>query len=186
VSFEPADARREVVLEGVDAPDVVLRWSHADAYAIVSGELRGDEAMRRTTVIADDYVGPPAPLNLMARPELDALPHVPGATLVVQYLYRNGPFGDVSYALSFEDGRVVDECLGRVTDPTVTVAVSYRAMALVRAGEMTILEALEQGSVDGPLGALGVLGGISEDPRFHAAELATGRHAIALAALAEL
>lgn len=59
-------------------------------------------------------------------------------------------------------------------------------MALVRAGEMTILEALEGGSVDGPVGALGVLAGISEDPRFHRAELATGRHAIALAALGDL
>jgi hypothetical protein len=59
-------------------------------------------------------------------------------------------------------------------------------MALVRAGEITIIEALEDGTVDGPVGALGLLAGISEDPRFHAAELATGRHAIALAALGDL
>jgi hypothetical protein len=174
----------------VDRPDVELQWSLADATAIVSRQLRGDEALRRTTVKATSvdgaYVGPPAPLNLLWRPELEELPVVPGATVAVQYIYRNGPFGDVNHGLRFVDGRCVDESLGTLADAVVTVDVPYRAMALVRAGEMTILEALEDGSVDGPVGALAVLAGITEDPRFHAAELATGRHAIALAALGDL
>lgn len=106
--------------------------------------------------------------------------------MTVQYRYCDGPFGDVNYALSFVDGRCVDESLGVVAEASVSVEVPYRAMALVRAGDITILEALEGGSVDGPVGALAVLAGISEDPRFHAAELATGRHAIALAALGDL
>jgi len=59
-------------------------------------------------------------------------------------------------------------------------------MALVRAGEITIIDALVGGNVEGREGALALLAGIHEDPRFHAAELATGRHAIALAAFAEL
>jgi hypothetical protein len=174
----------------VDDPDAELQWSQADATAIISRVHRGDDALRRTTVVTavgdGCYVGPPAPLNLLCRPELAELPLVWGATVTVQYRYRNGPFGDVNYALSFVDGRCVDESLGVVADATVNVEASYRAMALVRAGEMTILEALEGGSVDGPVGALGVLAGISEDPRFHSAELATGRHAIALAALGDL
>lgn len=174
----------------IDDADAELQWSAADASAIVSGVLRGDDALRRTTVVAAAgdvcYVGRPAPLNLLCRPELAELPLVRGATVTVQYRYRNGPFGDVNYALSFIDGRCVDESLGVVAEPSVRVEVSYRAMALVRAGEITILEALDGGSVDGPVGALGVLAGISEDPRFHSAELATGRHAIALDALGNL
>lgn len=61
-----------MLLEHVDAPDIELRWSTEDAEAIFSYTLRGDEAMRRTTVIDGDYAGPPAPCNLMCRPELDA------------------------------------------------------------------------------------------------------------------
>ncbi len=174
----------------IDEPEAEVRWPLADAHAIVSRRLRGNDALRRTTVVAEmkdgRYAGPPAPYNLRRRAELDELPVVPGATLTVQYVYRGGPFGDVDYSLTFADGRLEDESLAVVADHTVTVDVSYRAMALVRAGEITILDALESGSVDGPVGALAVLAGLSEDPRFHAAELATGRHAIALAALGDL
>lgn len=195
------DAVAHLVIEGgrvvalgegpIDAPDAVLGWSPADAQAIFTRQLRGDDALRATTVEArradgSTYAGPPAPLNLSAQPELKDLPRIPDATFVVQYHYREGPFGLVSYVLAFEDGRVVDERLGDADAPAVTVDVTYRAMALVRCGEMTILEALETGRVDGQLGAMAALAGISESREFHAAEVATGRHAVALAALGEL
>jgi hypothetical protein len=174
----------------IDDADAELRWSMADTRAIVFRRRRGDDALRSTTVVAraadGQYVGPPAPLNLRQRPELDDLSTIPGATLTVQYLYQNGPFGDVNYGLSFRDGHCVDEFLGTIPQATVRVEVTYRTMALVRAGEMTILEALEDGRIEGSIGALGVLAGISEDPLFHRAELATGRHAIPLATLGDL
>ena len=122
----------------------------------------------------------------MCRPELDALPVVAGASLRVQYRYRAGPFGDVNHVLSFENGRLVEENLGVAVDPDVEVDVTYRAMALVRGGEMTILEALENGSLRGDLGPLATLAGISESDEFRAVELASGRHALALAVLGEL
>jgi hypothetical protein len=59
-------------------------------------------------------------------------------------------------------------------------------MAEVRAAEKTILEALEGGAVRGDIGPLATLAGIVESAAFHAAELATGRHALALATLGEL
>jgi hypothetical protein len=174
----------------IEEPDLELRWGRNDARDIVLRHTRGNDVLLRTTVLAQaadgPYVGPPAPLNLGSRSELLEMPRIPEATFTVQYRYQRGPFGDVSYALSFEDGRLARELVGHVADPDVTVEVSYRAMALVRAGEKTILEALDDGRVDGELGAMAMLAGISESREFHAAELGTGRHAVPLAALGEL
>lgn len=171
-------------------PDVALRWASDDAAAIAQGDLAGNGALLRTTAIASDadgtYVGPPAPLNLGSRPELDAMPRIPGANVTVKYLYRNGPFGDMSYVLAFVDGRLEYEGLRERGPADVVVDVSYRAMAAVRAGEMSILEALVDGSITGDEGSMGLLAGISESREFHAAELATARHAFALATLGEL
>src|SRR5437763_1740924 len=47
----------------LDAADAELQWEPTDARAIVLREVRGDEAMQRTTVVAPKdngrYVGPP-------------------------------------------------------------------------------------------------------------------------------
>lgn len=174
----------------IEAADAELQWSLADAQAIVSRVLRGNEALRRTTVTVPlqdgRYVGTPAPLNLRSRPELAEMQLVPGATLNVQYHYRSGPFGDVDYTMSFVDGQCTEESLGEIDDAMVTIDVTYRAMALTRAGEITVIDALVGGGIEGPEGALMLIAGIREDPHYHAAELATGRHAIALAALGDL
>jgi hypothetical protein len=170
----------------ISDPDARLCWPRAEAVAILQGTLSGDDALTATTVVTGDYTGPPAPLNLACRPELVALPLVPHASIGVQYTYRAGPFGDVSYALTFENGRLDREQLGPLADPDVVVEVSYRTFALVRAGEMTVLEALEDGHVDGEIGPLAVLAGISESDEFRDAERATGRHAFALATLGQL
>jgi hypothetical protein len=148
--------------------------------------LQGNEALAATTVVDGDYIGPPAPLDLVGRAELSKLPAVPGATLGVQYVFRDGPFGDVMHGLVFEDGRLVAQQLGKLEHIDVMVEVTYRAMARRRAGEITMLEALEGGNVAGDLGPLALLAGIQESHEFHAAELATGRHAFALAALGQV
>ena len=70
--------------------------------------------------------------------------------------------------------------LGRVPEPDVTVEVPFLVMAQVRRGDLSILEALEHGRVDGKLGPLGLLAGISESPEFHRAELACGASGLAL------
>jgi hypothetical protein len=174
----------------LDEPDVELRWQTEDARRILGRELRSDDAMQATTVVArtadDIYVGPPAPLNLACRPELASLPVVAGATVTVQYRYRRGPFGDVDHVLRFEDGRLAEERLGRLEDPDVRVDVTYSAMAQVRAGDISIVDGLADGAVHGDIGPLAALAGILESPEFHTAEVATGRHALALAVLGEL
>jgi hypothetical protein len=174
----------------VDDPDVVVHWSRSVASAILRGELRDDDAWRATTISAMTatglYTGPPAPMNFACRPELDLLPHIPGASLCAQFRFPVGPFGAVQYALRFNDGRVVDEFLGEREDVDVRIEMTYRNMALARAGEITVIDALEGGSVIGDVGALMALGGISESPEYQRAERATGQHAIALSVLGEL
>jgi hypothetical protein len=196
IMFEAGDARWHLVLErgevvalaagGVEDPDVTVRWDAEHARSILNYSLQGDDAMAVTTVVDGAYTGPPAPLNLVGRPELEKMPRVPGGNLGVQYLFRDGPFGDVLHAFIFEEGHLVAQQLGKIEHMDVMVELTYRAMARVRAGEITIIEGLEGGSVAGELGPLALLAGISESPEFHEAELASGRHALALAAMGQV
>jgi len=174
----------------VDA-EAELRWSPEDAAALLSGRLEGDEAYRRTTLAerssnGGDYVGPPPPMDLGERAELQDLPELPGATVLTQYRFRSGPFGAVDYWIRWEDGRVTGMDLGVVEDHDVRVEVTYRAMAKVRDGSMSIIEALEDGSVDGKIGPMALLAGVSEGREWQRAERAGGPAAGALATLGEL
>ena len=194
------DSRRffQVVEDGVlrrwepgelDGPDIEVRWDWEHARRIYRRELDGTDALSGTIVFErrpdHDYVGPPSPMDLGERPELANLPRLPDVTLTVQYEYPAGPFGHVSFAIAFVDGRVDAMQLGRVPEPDATVEVPFRVMAQVRRGDLSILEALEHGRVDGKLGPLALLAGISESPEFHRAELACGASGLALGNLGE-
>jgi hypothetical protein len=167
-----------------------VRWRPDDARAVLTGQLEGDEAYARTTIAehgpAGEYVGPPPPMDLADRPELEAMPTLPGATVLTWYRFTSGPFGDVDYFIRLEDGRVVGMGLGEPPDHDVRVVVSYRAMADVRNGTITIIEALGTGSVDGKIGPMALLAGVSEGPEFHLAEEQGGPAGLALATLGEL
>ena len=171
--------------------DAEVRWSPEDAAAVLSGRLEGEEAYRRTVLAerakAGDYVGPPPPMDLAEREEeLAALPAMPGVSVVTQYRFRSGPFGTVDYWIRWEDGALVGMDLGVLDEPDVRVEVSYRAMARVRKGSMTIIEALEDGSVDGKIGPMALLAGVSESREFQRVERAGGPAGGALATLGEL
>jgi hypothetical protein len=167
-----------------------VRWSPEDAAAVLSGRLEGDEAYRRTTVAerarAGDRVGPPPPMDIAERDELHALPALPGVTVLTQYRFRSGPFGMVDFWMRWEDGRITGMDLGLVDDADVRVEVKYRAMVKVRDGSITIIEALEDGSVDGKIGPMALLAGVSESREFQRAERAGGPSGEALATLGEL
>ena len=174
----------------LDAADVEVRSSLADAVKIWRRGLCDDGAMRATTVVAPvrggTYTGPPCPADLLVRRELDVVPSIPGASLLVEYTFSDGPFGVVHHWLRFERGRPVSEGFGQIEAADVRVGVPYRAVPQVRSGERTIIEVLEGGTLQGELGPLALLAGILESPEFHDAELATGRHGFALAVLGEL
>jgi hypothetical protein len=146
--------------------------------------------MRAATVVtrlADGvYRGAPAPGDLLRRPEFDGLPKIAEASLVVAYTFRRGPFGLLHHWFRFENGRPVDDGFGELDHADVRIEVEYRAIPLLRSGEQTILDVLEGGSIDGALGPITMLAGILDAPEFRAADLATGRHAFALATLGEL
>ena len=154
--------------------------------AILHGALHGTEAMRRSRILNPSSAEPLPPNDLGTRIELRALPTIAGATMTVQYEFARGPFGGVSHWIEFRDGKVTGLDFGHRPDVEVTVTVPYHAMARVRCGDMTILDALEEGSVDGAIGPMAMLAGITESPEFHDAELAGGRRPIALAALGEV
>src|SRR5215475_164721 len=73
------------------AAEVEVRWSADAARGILTRELRGNDALLATTVVASmvdgTYEGTPAPLNLRSRPELAQMPRIPGASIVVAYHY---------------------------------------------------------------------------------------------------
>ena len=200
VQFDADGARFVLVVESgrlarfeagdLDRPDVEVRSTLADAARIWTGELRDDDALRATTVVAPvpdgTYTGPPCPADLVARPELDGVPSIPNASLLVAFTFSDGPFGVVHHWLRFDEARLVGDGIGPIDAADVHVAMPYIGCPRVRSGEVTIIEVLEGGSLKGELGPLTLLAGILELPEFHAAELATGRHGFALAVVGEL
>ena len=171
--------------------DIELHHSLEHAWQVFGNELSGDDALAGYTVVEErppgQYRGRPAPMELIERPELANLPAFPGVSLDVQYLYHRGPFGPVSWYLTFVDGQVQEMDLGTCNEPDVVIEATFLQMAQVRHGDITILDALASGAkVKGSEGALALVAGIVESPEFHAAELACGRSAFALAALGEI
>lgn len=200
IQFDAGRARFGLVVDGgtvtrfapgdIDDADLELRFSHADAERVWRRELGGDEAMLAATVVTqlDDgvYSGPPAPADLLGRPEFDGLPVIADAALVVAYTFRQGPFGVVHHWFRFDNGRPVDDGFGELDEADVRIEVEYRAIPLIRSGEKAMLDLLEGGTIQGDLGPLAMLAGLLDAPEFRAADLATGRHAFALATLGEL
>jgi hypothetical protein len=177
-------------LGDIDNPDVELRWAREDAFAIWRRDLRDDDAIRATTVVAatstGTYTGTPAPGDFFARPELRELPDIPGASLIAQYRFKHAPFGVTNHFLTFVDGHCTAQSFGTAEHRDIYIEVFYQVIGPVRQGEQTILEAIEGGTIEGEMGPLALMAGIVESPEYRAAELATGRHPYALAVLGEL
>lgn len=177
-------------LGDLDEPDVELRLDLGHAWRLVQDGTDGTAALAGVEVFEAGDPGrgvPPSPMDLGGRPELGDLPVIPGATLDVQYEYSAGPWGNVSFSVSFVDGKVEAMGLGRIAEPDVIAKCSYLQMAQVRRGDIGILDVLVNGgTVQGPEGALALLGGISESREFRRAEMACGRSGVTLGALGEL
>jgi hypothetical protein len=160
----------------VDHPDLEVRWPLDVARGVHRRAVSGTEALAALRIVFPGGVeGPAPPQDIVLTDEVEALPVLVGATFTVQYEFRSGPFGDAWFWMSFVDGRVGDMAFERIADPDVEVHISYQSMAGVRAGAITILEALEDGgTVVGDVGPLMLLAGMQESPELHAAELACG------------
>jgi hypothetical protein len=106
--------------------------------------------------------------------------------VTAQYHFDGGPFGPVAHVLCFESGRLVRDQWGTVENPDVVVRVRYEAIAPVRSGEWTVIDALEHGTITGEIGPMAMLAGILESPEFQAAERACSNHGFALGVLGKL
>ena len=73
-------------------------------------------------------------MDLGQQAELARLPRLPGATLDVQYEHAAGPFGHVSFIISFVEGQVASMRFGRLDDRDALVEVPYLVMAPTHEG----------------------------------------------------
>ena len=139
------------------------------------GEADGTETLAACRVIEPGgEEGPPSPLDIEGRPELDEMLFQPDATLLTQYRFSAGPFGAFEWWWRFVDGRSDSMGLGRVDEPDAVVKIAFQKLIGVRTDSISIYEAIEGGRVDGDVGPLMLLAGLQESPELHAAELACG------------
>jgi hypothetical protein len=147
-------------------PDVEIHWTGTDAKQVLGNELDGTHAMMVTTVVEPTangaYVGPPPPMDLPRRAELEQLPTISDATLTIQHLLTAGPFGDIAYVQVWVDGRVTAMWFGTIADPDVSVELLYRNQVRLREGSIAVLDALENGGISGSTGALALFAGLLE------------------------
>ena len=134
------------------------------------------------------YRGGPPPLDIDQYAGLAELPTIEGATLTVQFVLADGPFGDVNCVQFWVDGRMNRTMLGTVPDPDVLVRSPYWNMPLLRDGSISTLEGLEQGGgISGSTGSLAAYAGLLESEPFQRAQRACANRAgRALAAVGKL
>jgi putative sterol carrier protein len=104
-------------------------------------------------------------------------PAPPGAAPRLQYVITGGPEGDVAYYWIVEDGHLLENRLGMLEDPDVTLHESYSDAKAMQQGELDANAAFMQGKikVSGDVGKLMALLPItmsSEFAAFQAAVLA--------------
>jgi hypothetical protein len=171
--------------------EVELRWPLGIARRLYAGVLGGTEAMDALTVAhpagGSTVTGRPSPLDIGDTTEIDGLPTIPDATLTTQFQLFAGPFGTVRFWWSFVDGLSTDMAFGDHPEPDVFVRIRFQRMVGVRRGDISVLEALEDGgAIDGGVGPLMLLAGLQESPELLAAGRACGPSGPALAALGQV
>jgi hypothetical protein len=156
-------------------PDLELRLPLDVAKRYFQGKADGTETLAACRVVGEDGTeGPPSPLDIDGRPELDELPFQPDATILTQYRHRGGPFGPFDWWWRLVDGQSDGLGFGSVEDPDVVVLIRFQRLIAVRSDVISIYEAIEGGRVEGEVGPLMLLAGLQESPELHAAELACG------------
>jgi hypothetical protein len=174
-------------LDGAGAADVEIHWPEDHAAGFFRGDADAETLHREVGIREPGHgvrTGAPPPLDVLARPEIDALPWIPNADLVMQYLLRDGPFGDVPCWLRFENGRLEVLDVGECAAPDTRIELTFTAMVRMRCGEITPLQAIAGGRVIGGWEKLTLLSGLMECPEFQRAGRACdARSSHALAAL---
>jgi beta-galactosidase GanA len=74
-------------------------------------------------------------------------PERPGATARMQYIVAGGPDGEVRYFWVLENGKLLENQLGDVTEPDITMTMSYDDAKKIQEGELDPNAAFMQGRI---------------------------------------
>lgn len=97
-------------------------------------------------------------------------PERPGATARMQYVVTGGPDGDVRFYWILEDGKLIDNKLGTLDDPELTLTQSYEDAKKIQTGELDAQAAFMQGRIkaEGNMAKLLALMPITNSPEYRA------------------
>jgi len=74
-------------------------------------------------------------------------PERPGASARMQYVVTGGPEGDVRYYWVLENGKLLENQLGELPDPEITLTLSYEDAMKIQQGELDANAAFMQGRI---------------------------------------
>lgn len=100
----------------------------------------------------------------------DDQPERPGATARLQYVVTGTPGGEVRYWWRLDNGRLLENQLGTVPDPDVTLTMTYEDALRIQRGDLDANTAFMQGrmKVEGNMGKLMQLMPLTASPEYQA------------------
>ncbi len=97
-------------------------------------------------------------------------PERPGASARMQYVVTGGPEGDIRYYWVLEDGKLLENKLGTIPDPELTLTIFWDDAMQMQKGELDEQAAFMQGKVkvEGNMAKLMALLPITSSPEYRA------------------
>jgi hypothetical protein len=74
-------------------------------------------------------------------------PERPGASARMQYIVSGGPDGEIRYFWVLEDGKLLESNLGDVSEPDITMTMSYDDAKKIQQGDLDPNAAFMQGRI---------------------------------------
>ena len=161
-----------------DEPGPWALVRHGEPFDPVATVLPGPEQLRAATVRLGDETVELPPLDDMYSDRWDELPTVPDATAWLRYELTGTPVGPIACDIRYQDGKrpvsvVVDDWIRPIEGepahgaPEMHIAMTFRNYLKMRTGELTALEAIEEGgTVDARWTLLLMLHGLLQEPEY--------------------
>jgi len=144
------------------SPDLCVHLPEDGHDWLIVGAPAGDCVADVQVHIPGEQLGPFPPGDL--QPAI-GMSEIPGATLVVQHIERGTPFGTVAIRQHFEEGVPVHFEWG-LGGAHVIVNARFGAMLGYRIGDLTLLEAIRVGRIEGELANVSLATGIVARPEY--------------------
>jgi hypothetical protein len=149
-----------------------------DPFQPFAPELAGPATVAPMTVRLGDRIVPMPPLDDMGNPGWDRLPTVPDATAWLRFELTGTPVGPIASDVRYVDGKrpvstIVEEWVAPAAGepahgaPELQITMTFRNYLKMRTGELTALEAIEEGGlVDARWTLLLMLHGLLQEPEY--------------------